>query len=774
MAVAQQRSPARTVTVGDFFVDMTSLLDAGLAPHAYYGKDRQSNDEANACLSSTHFQQLAWDAWGTFLLCFIVQVASLPWWSTVMCRQERSLVSLFAYHVLLGLRMLAAGRSPKDWLHQATYSALLKSVAHMILRCYSWPDEFGVLNPRTHMERYAEHAFSRIRKINATHTQGVRDFEYAQAACQMQAPAMSGPAAGKASQSCSAASLKEDALRAEALAIPLAMRFLCMCCPNRFANINQDALETMKSQVEAWYSAEGHLAEEEHEESDGSDGEDGLDGIGSGLPSEHDQETSAEDGLQLAKYLANRESVESKLLAGGGCWDLEADSLQPSGQQSCPDGEVAMEQAVQTGAPSGPHPLIDLFGGKHRSFKEILPGMLRYMEATEASKGTKKPTKRKQVWNNKLAKELAALRTALEHDKGTRTSRMAGWARTAAVHTGRVRALAGLPPEGTEGTWVPEEFRPRSVAWLAKPASPAPPQVLLMGCKVVLVLAVFRAPVSKDGARKEKATRLTIESLPSKFVKQLRVCHLSSCEEENHLLTSPCHKAEVVSRMTICSELQVDSAWEDAGAWPPLFHVKLSPAAWQAWRAARQMQDEEAEKASGNAEGNSEATAAGQASTEASPSVMVPSGKAKAKAKAKGKAASKATAKVKSMTARTPTSWSNIDKFFFMSRGWTAPGKQKLEQGLKLMLDAYLQHSGAPYLVDGRVPKEAGGADFQAVLAKAPGFFETTYGGDITGALPAKVFSLGVYGRLGAVHNALAKSDRRPLDRLIREIMKHG
>ena len=100
---------------------------------------------------------------GSFVLGFVIWVSVLPWWSMGMCIQARRVTSLFAYYVLLGLQMLSAPRSADAWFHGQSFAALLKLEVHMILRCVSWPEEFGRLVPRRQMERMAELAFSSVR-----------------------------------------------------------------------------------------------------------------------------------------------------------------------------------------------------------------------------------------------------------------------------------------------------------------------------------------------------------------------------------------------------------------------------------------------------------------------------------------------------------------------------------------------------------------------------------------------------------------------------------
>ena len=161
--VSQMRTLARIVVLGEFFVDLTHALSKGLPIHCYYGKDRQSDSEAMSCISAYIFQdEFSWNSVGSFVLGFVIWVSVLPWWSMGMCIQERCVTSLFAYYVLLGLQMLSAPRSADAWFHGPSFAALLKLVVHMILRCVSWPEEFGRFLPRWHMERAAELAFSSV------------------------------------------------------------------------------------------------------------------------------------------------------------------------------------------------------------------------------------------------------------------------------------------------------------------------------------------------------------------------------------------------------------------------------------------------------------------------------------------------------------------------------------------------------------------------------------------------------------------------------------
>ena len=173
--VAQLRTPARVVVLGEFFVDITQGLSKGLPEHAYWGRDRQSDDEAMCCIGVYLFEEeVSRNTWGSFVVAFVIWVSMVPWWVIDMSMQERCVTSLFAYYVLLGFQMLSASRSSLAWFHCPAFGALLKLVVHMILRCVSWPEEFGRFLPRWHMERAAELAFSSVRGFFPRQTQGIR------------------------------------------------------------------------------------------------------------------------------------------------------------------------------------------------------------------------------------------------------------------------------------------------------------------------------------------------------------------------------------------------------------------------------------------------------------------------------------------------------------------------------------------------------------------------------------------------------------------------
>ena len=70
-AVAQMRTSARIIVMGEFFVDHTWLLQRGLPVHAYYGRDRQSDAQAALCLASDFYAVIAWDGYGALVYAFI-------------------------------------------------------------------------------------------------------------------------------------------------------------------------------------------------------------------------------------------------------------------------------------------------------------------------------------------------------------------------------------------------------------------------------------------------------------------------------------------------------------------------------------------------------------------------------------------------------------------------------------------------------------------------------------------------------------------------------
>lgn len=504
MIVGQERTSARTVMLGDFFVDLTWALDAGLQSPAYYCKDGQSDELARNCMDSCLFHDVPWDGWGCFLLSFLLSVALMPWFCDKMCFQKRCITSLFAYYTLLGLTMLAEQRPAKEWFNKPTLSALTRLLAHMILRCVSWPTEFGVFCPRRHQERHAEHAFSLIRKAFAGQLMGVRDFAYS----QLQHQRLHGErqmhrrSDGHETGADACKGLDpQDALKAQEMALKMAARFLCLCCPRRWPIVSSDTELTMKMELEAWLA---HFVPAEHQSGAASDDEEDADADCCGCPGEDGDKD--DDPQMMEQYLRAREDLERAVLQD----DTDADGVQePIGDSAeevvILDVHAASTEVVEEGqeisaedaSPEDPTAVLcQLFLGPVRSLKTLHPGMLEYMRAAEYAELQRR--RRKKVPGSTMRKtdqlqcELAKLRNTFMHDRGTNISRHSGWARTCSSRVCQMNVAAGFAADAPDGARVPEAFRPRSVAAMfhasADPASK--PQVLLLGTGVLRLVAV--------------------------------------------------------------------------------------------------------------------------------------------------------------------------------------------------------------------------------------------------------------------------------------------
>ena len=821
VGVFQVRTSARVIVFGEFFVDHTSLLLHGLPAHAYSGRERQSDLEAALVYAVEFFGGLHWDTIGIFIWAFLDRVHAHVWWDDRLSLTAKLANALFCWHCFECARMLATkrGHMSTTWVHPGSYRCLSRCVAHVVVRCASWPKTWHRWQGKEEMEWKMEHLFAVKRGTIPSGNLGIRDFAIAtniherrQRVKLTKSPL---PAPVRSSDDPpSEATIK----RVNSLARTAAVALLVRCCPGTYAEVSAQAVSGLEAQYLAWSAGEGRVGEELPGQE-----EDDCDYEGDDANQQEDQKVlSAEEALQTLRHKEEQMASLEELTDVGMSETIVCDGMLQRIEQS---EEATFSKLLETGrgrpeerpgCSSPGHQAQDFAGDvlecgvlasigfdlidPRQTLFDLVPKMREYMAIVQAAEGfTPKGhiDREKARWHDILRHELAVVRRALNHEAASRTSRMQGWEAASAKAVQWLHETeANTDPICSHGVFVPTAYRPRATiaSTPAESQHGLGVQVLLAKRAAsrtrqrgksrdfeivpVIVLAVYRSSAkyvdSDKSTRSERCSRLSSEPLLARFANSLKVVacswnggsELKACPYQAIAPHRLPHVWVARCRTDIVAELEVIDTSEDL-SWPPELRITLSASAEAALRRAStapadipgilQFGMSCEDPADGERENN-----------KPSPTTRGDVGRCDA-----GKRKREHCVAQSQLCSK-----GSFDSAGFLSRGWTQKGREAIYEAMRFLrvsFDHYVKTGGQ--LVDestGNVRSDMGGQNWESLVNRAPSFMETRYGKSVEGVARALVYSRGVHARLVKCQERLSQGELSSFKMLLQDISQNG